>query len=217
MSVESLAIVLHHSQASGTDKIVLIGIANHDGDGGAWPAVSTLARYANVDVRTVQRSLQRLIDLGEVSREVQGGGTRNMNDYSRPNRYELLVSCPQGCDRSTAHRVTQASPPDAGVTPPGDVSVTPPPTQASPKPSLNHPSNSDESSFVSTSPADEGKCFACGQVRSLRGRYCVPCRSSGRDNPMLNCVEHKNGCTVVGKRRYPGQDYIICPEHKASR
>lgn len=215
MSVESLAVVLHHSKASGTDKLVLIGIANHDGDGGAWPAIATLARYANVDPRTVKRSLQVLIELGEVSREIQGGGTRNMNDYTRPNRYEILVRCPQGCDRSTAHRVTHTSPGDAHVTPPGDAHVMGGVTATSPKPSLNHPLNSDESSFTSTSPADEGKCFACGKVSELRGRYCIPCRSSGKDNPMLNCWKHESdGCTVVGKRQYAGQDYIKCRDHR---
>lgn len=212
MSVESLAIVLHHSQASGTDKLVLIGIANHDGDGGAWPAVSTLARYANVDPRSVQRSLQRLIESGEVAREVQGGGTRNMNDYSRPNRYEILVRCPQGCDRSTAHRVTQASGGDAHVRGAGDAGVTGGASQASPKPSLNQPLNSDESSFVSTSPESGERCFACGKVSELKGRFCVPCRSSGNDNPMLNCIGE--GCTVVGKRQYTGQTHIRCRDHR---
>lgn len=219
MSVESLAIVLHHSAASGTDKLVLVGIANHDGDGGAWPAVSTLARYANVDPRSVKRSLQKLIDLGEVAREIQGGGTRNMSDYTRPNRYEILVKCPPDCDRTTAHRtsanrVTPTSPGDAHVTPPSDAHVTPPVTPTSPKPSLNHPSNSDESSFISTSPESGERCFACGKVEPLRGRYCIPCRSSGRDNPMINCWKHTEGCEVVGKRQYPGQDYIKCRDHR---
>jgi len=137
-----------------------------------------------------------------------------MSDYTRPNRYEILVKCPAGCDRSTAHRVTPTSPGDAHVTPPHDAHVTPPMTPTSPKPYLNHPLNSDESSFVSTSPAEAGKCFACGKVAELRGRFCVPCRSSGRDNPMLNCWKHAEGCAVVGKRRYAGQDYIKCSDHK---
>jgi len=211
MSVESLAIVLHHSQATGTDKLILIGIANHDGDGGAWPAVATLARYANVEPRTVKKSLQKLIDAGELSREIQGGGTRAMPDYSRPNRYEILVTCPAGCDRSTAHRVSYRTPGVPQDTPPGVPHVTPRVSHTSPKPSLNHPINSEKLPVASTSPESAGKCFACGQIRELRGRFCVPCRSSGNDNPMLNCNE---GCGVVGKRRYPGQQYIDHKEHK---
>lgn len=104
MSVEQLAVVLHHSQAKGTDKLVLIGIANHAGDGGAWPAVATLARYANVDVRNVQRSLSRLVDLGELTRYVQAGGLVGRPDFLRPNRYDVTVECPEWCDRSAHHR-----------------------------------------------------------------------------------------------------------------
>lgn len=209
-----MAIVLHHSRAQAGDKLVLVGIANHDGDGGAWPAVSTLAKYCNVEPRAIQKSLQRLIALGEVSREIQGGGTRNMNDYSRPNRYEILVKCPADCDRSAQHRVSQRTPPVLADTGGGVPADTPPLSQRTPKPSINHPSNSDESSFTSTSPENEGKCFACGKVRELRGRYCIPCRSSGNDNPMLNCWKHAEGCSVVGRRSYPGQDYIKCREHR---
>lgn len=104
MSVEQLAVVLHHSRAKGTDKLVLVGIANHAGDGGAWPAVLTLARYANVDVRTVQRSLSRLVDSGELTRYVQAGGLVGRPDYLRPNRYDVAVECPEWCDRSSQHR-----------------------------------------------------------------------------------------------------------------
>lgn len=146
MSVEAMAAVLHHSRSKGTDKLVLLGIANHYGDGGAWPTVGTLARYANATERTVQRSLSNLVKLGELGIVRQGGGTQWMKDGERPNRYDVLVTCPQMCDGSTQHRmrsypqapqlqlvapdmpqsdrVTSASPPDAGVTPPGDVDVT---------------------------------------------------------------------------------------------
>ena len=104
MSVEQLAVVLHHSQAKGTDKLVLLGIANHAGDGGAWPAIATLARYANVHPRNVQRSLSKLIELGELVRYVQAGGLQGWEDFLRPNRYDVAVECPDWCDRSPHHR-----------------------------------------------------------------------------------------------------------------
>ena len=100
-----MAVVLHHSQAGGTDKLVLLGIANHDGDGGAWPSIATLARYANVEPRAVKACIKRLVDRGEVTRDRQAGGTRNMPDYSRPNLYHLKVVCPPECDRSAQHRI----------------------------------------------------------------------------------------------------------------
>lgn len=105
MSVESLALVLHHSRAKGTAKLVLIGIANHDGDGGSWPAVGTLAVYANVARSNVQRALTALERLGEVHRSTQDGGTHKTPDWDRPNLYRVLVKCPPNCDRTTAHRL----------------------------------------------------------------------------------------------------------------
>lgn len=105
MSVEALAVVLHHSRAKGTAKLVLIGIANHEGDGGSWPAVGTLAVYANVSRSNVQRALLALETLGEVHRSTQDGGTRSTPDWDRPNLYRVLVMCPPNCDRTTAHRL----------------------------------------------------------------------------------------------------------------
>jgi hypothetical protein len=105
MSIESLAICLNHSKATGTDKVVLLGIANHDGDGGAYPSVATLARYANVSERTVQRSIQTLIELGEVRVEINAGGSAKQRHDRRPNRYYVLVACPATCDKTSQHRV----------------------------------------------------------------------------------------------------------------
>lgn len=135
-----MALVLHHSRAKGTAKLVLLGIANHAGDGGAWPSVATLARYANVDERSVQRALAQLVQAGELHVHVQGGGTHRTKDHERPNRYDVLVVCPQHCDRTASHRLrdlprAQAELWTEGVTPasPGDVSVTGGMTSASPQ------------------------------------------------------------------------------------
>lgn len=109
VSVETLAAVLHHSRAKGTAKLVLVGIANHDGDGGSYPAVSTLAKYANVDERNVQRALDKLVALGELVVYGQQGGTQDTPNHRRTNRYAVLVTCPVWCDRTTQHRDTRAA------------------------------------------------------------------------------------------------------------
>jgi hypothetical protein len=138
VSVESIAIALHHSRATGTAKLVLIGIANHDGDGGAWPTVATLARYAGVAPRNVQIALNKLEELHEIRRIIQAGGDHSIADARRPNRYQFLLSCPPACDHSRNHRtradqtifddlstgVTESSPHDAGITPTGDAGIT---------------------------------------------------------------------------------------------
>ena len=113
MSNEAMAIALHHSRSSGTTKLVLLGIANHDGDGGAWPSLATLATYAGgVSERTVSRAIGELVELGEVSVERNAGGLRNCRDDRRPNLYHFLLSCPPDCDGSRNHRVRRH-----GVTP----------------------------------------------------------------------------------------------------
>lgn len=141
MSVEALAIALHHSRASGVAKLVLLGIANHHGDGGAWPSIATLARYANASERTVQRAITDLVELGEISVETQAGGTWTTKPQYRTNRFEMALGCPPDCDRTTAHRTIQE--PDPGVTPmsplhgPGVTRMSPlGVTPMSPEPSL---------------------------------------------------------------------------------
>lgn len=102
-----MAIVLHHSQAKGTAKLVLLGIANHDGDGGAWPTVKTLAKYANCSESQVQRSIDALQKLHEVRRYVQAGGNHDTPADRRPNRYQVLLRCPADCDRTAQHRTSR--------------------------------------------------------------------------------------------------------------
>lgn len=100
-----MAVVLHHSTASGSDKLVLLGIANHDGDGGAWPSVGTLARYANLSDRAVRYSLKRLVESGELEVERQAGGNEDTRPDRRPNRYRVHVDCPADCTGGTQHRL----------------------------------------------------------------------------------------------------------------
>lgn len=86
--------------------MVLIGIANHDGDGGAWPSLQTLATYANVnDVRYIRRVIRDLEAMGEIRTYLQDGGTRSTPDHARPNRYELLLRCPPACTGGPRHHV----------------------------------------------------------------------------------------------------------------
>ena len=136
MSSEAIAIALNHSRAKGTARLVLIGIANHTGDGGSWPSLNTLARYAGIDRRQAQRAVNKLIELNEVRRVVQAGGSAHISDGHRPNLYEFLLRCPPTCDRSWRHSTSRyATPPlgwptddEGGVSsqPRGGVSSQPP-------------------------------------------------------------------------------------------
>lgn len=103
MSIEALSVVLNHSKAKGTAKVVLIGIANHlgpDASEGAWPSQARLANYANVTDRAVRNAIDELVLLGELKLERAGGNSRNQY---KPNRYWIDLRCPSECDGSLGH------------------------------------------------------------------------------------------------------------------
>lgn len=122
MSVEAMALVLHHSRAKGSDKVILLGIANHQGDGGAWPSLATLAKYANVTEKSARASLRRLERLGELQTHLQAGGRLETPSWQRPNRYDVIIACPATCDRTMNHRPVRL--PEA----PADLWIDPPPS-----------------------------------------------------------------------------------------
>lgn len=157
MSVESLSIALHHSRATGAAKLVLIGIANHDGDGGAWPSVATLARYAGVDRSNVQRAVKKLESLHEIRRRLQAGGDANTPVDRRPNLYEFVLRCPADCDGSRHHRTrvsrtgqTEISELSTGAASarPRRASAAPGAAPVRPEPSSNQPNTSKKKTHV---------------------------------------------------------------------
>lgn len=165
MSVEHLAVVLHHSKAKGTRKLVLLGVANHDGDGGAWPSVNTLARYAGTEPRQVQKHLAALVSSGELAVDRQEGGPRDMADHRRPNRYRVLVRCPSWCDRSPEHRDTRPTVQRLGTEPRGEgVSYTTPPVlEDTPPPVLEDTRTIPRTTPPTPPPSDTRPCHDCGQ------------------------------------------------------
>lgn len=108
MSVEHITAVLHHSAARGRAKLVLIGIANHQGDAGAWPSNATLQKYAGgIDERNVRRAIRELVELGELAVSIEGA--THLPKGRRTNRYDVLVRCPPWCDGSPSHRDTRTT------------------------------------------------------------------------------------------------------------
>ncbi|MDW5326047.1 helix-turn-helix domain-containing protein [Plantactinospora sp. KLBMP9567] len=60
------------------ERLILVAIAAHTNrDGDAWPSVATIAEYAGVSTRTVQRALAKLVQLGRLAvRQVATIATR---------------------------------------------------------------------------------------------------------------------------------------------
>jgi DNA-binding MarR family transcriptional regulator len=75
VSIQAVAWVLDHSEATLADRLVLIAIANHvDGKGwNAWPAIGRIASEARVDRRTVFRAIETLETAGELTVERRTG------------------------------------------------------------------------------------------------------------------------------------------------
>lgn len=140
--------VWEHSRASGTDLLVLLAIADSANDDGrnAWPSVPTIAGKCRVSERTVQRSLRKLVSLGELRVVEQAGGTESMRADKRPNRYDVLVSGASKRHPEPGGVTTEA---ERGDTDGGDgVSLV------SPKPSIDP--SIDPSSFVVSDDAPTG-------------------------------------------------------------
>ena len=77
MSIQVMQAVWEHSKADGRARLVLLAIADHQGEIGAWPSIATIAKMVNSSERSVQRDIQYLQNIGELSVEVQNAPTRN--------------------------------------------------------------------------------------------------------------------------------------------
>ena len=128
MSVEAMTLVLHHAKASGNAQMVLMGIANHQGDGGAWPSIATLAKYTKLSERRVQQIIRDLEVAGELIIHTKSGAT---TATGATNLYFVNIACPSDCDGTTNHRQRVKSP-----TVRGEGDCTPGVKAVSPKPSL---------------------------------------------------------------------------------
>jgi hypothetical protein len=116
MSIEAVSLVLNESKATGRAKLVLIGIANHLGDQGAWPSIARLARYANASQRSVKRDIQELIALGELEVELQNAP---MNSQYKTNLYWITIPS------AVTDWVSRGdNPGKSGVTPVGTQTIT---------------------------------------------------------------------------------------------
>lgn len=89
MSIQVMNAVWQHSKSSGRARLVLLAIADHQGEIGAWPSISTIAKMVNASERSVQRDIQELQKLGELRVEVQNAPTRNQY---KSNLYWVTLS-----------------------------------------------------------------------------------------------------------------------------
>ena len=104
MSLESTALVWAHSKADGAALLAILCIADHDGDGGSWPSMETIAHRARVTRDTARKLVRKLEAMGEIVTDTNGGGGLRTASHMRTNRYEITIECPPTCDHSARHR-----------------------------------------------------------------------------------------------------------------
>ena len=171
MSIESMVVVLNTTGLTPQDKLILLGIANHDGDGGAWPSVATLARYGCCSERTIRRVLQRLTEAGLVTVEYQAGGHRETRADRRPNLYHLHLARVVDNSHDGGTQVT-ARDPDGGtpVTERAD-------TAMSAETSLTVPYTNKRDSSVRDDDSVDNPKLTRDQVRDIvtKNAYCYKC------------------------------------------
>lgn len=88
------------------EKMVLLVIADHASDDGteAWPSQATIAKKASISIRTVQRSVNSLVEQGYLWLEKHQGGSATCRDDRRPHRYTIVLNKLRG-DSATTREV----------------------------------------------------------------------------------------------------------------
>jgi len=89
-----------------TEKMVLLVIADHASDDGteAWPSQATIAKKASVSIRTVQRSVNTLVDKGFVIMQKGAGGSATCREDRRPHKYTINLAVLRGDAETTRKR-----------------------------------------------------------------------------------------------------------------
>jgi hypothetical protein len=93
VSVKVIGWVWGHSRSRGSERLVLLAIADHcDHDGrNAYPRMAGLAQKTGLSERTVRRSIRALEALGELVVEMNTGGNGQARPDHRPNAFQVVL------------------------------------------------------------------------------------------------------------------------------
>ena len=113
MSIETMNAVWRNSKSTGRARLVLLSIADHQGELGAWPSIETLAKMVNSSPRSVQRDIQDLIKLGELDVEFRSAPT--YGPY-KANRYWVKLPGVTNQVSEVTKTASEVTDLDSGVT-----------------------------------------------------------------------------------------------------
>jgi hypothetical protein len=138
MSVKISAQVWEWSQANGTDRLVMLALADFcDDDGVCFPGVARVAKKCRISERSVQRAFRSLEAIGELTVEMGKGAH---TDTGATNRFRLTFKGRQSVTPDVQAVTSEA--------PRGDNHGTQGVTTLSPKPSVE-PSDNRQSAIPS--------------------------------------------------------------------
>lgn len=95
MGHKAILKVAKHSKAAGADLALLLILASraNDSRGECWPSVSTLAKECNCTRRSLQKTLRRLEQQGEITITPDGGWSSG-HGGPKSNLYAVKVAVP---------------------------------------------------------------------------------------------------------------------------
>lgn len=191
--------VWRESRSTGRARLVLLAIADHQGEIGAWPSIKTLARMVNASERSVQRDITELQELGELEVHVQEAPSRGQY---KSNLYWVILP-------SVADNAARYEEENSGVTDltPGVTKMQPGVTESTPgvtavgvltliEPLLNH--NKTINAFPSKTDAEK-------LDRAFAEFWEIYPRKSGKaaaKKSFAKAYKQANGEVVLGARRY---------------
>lgn len=108
MSIKVMTRIIEHSEARLGDRLVLIALADFANDEGrCWPSVRSICQWSRLSERSVQESLRRLADAGEISIYPQAGpkgcnlyrvNAQRGADSAPPQKLHPAESAPGGAE-----------------------------------------------------------------------------------------------------------------------
>jgi len=114
VSIEIMNAVWRESKADGRARLVLLAIADHQGEIGAWPSIATIAKMVNASERSVQRDIEYLQQIGELEVHYQQAPTKN--HYKSNLYFVTLPSLAAGVTTGVTKKATGVTNTQGGVT-----------------------------------------------------------------------------------------------------
>jgi len=108
-----MAAVWKESKAEGRARLVLLAIADHQGEIGAWPSIATIAKMVNSSERSVKRDIAMLQQLGELEVHLQQAPSRGQY---KTNLYWVILPSLFGDESGVTDSASGVTESTSGVT-----------------------------------------------------------------------------------------------------